>query len=84
MARILQLLLQAWQRTRSIPPLLGRAAGPGTVVGCYLVQQGMSGDQALDQIRKWRQVTGEAHLNSPETFGQRVMILNWWPRRLVG
>ena len=56
----------------------------GAVVGCYLVQQGMSGDQALDQIRKWRRVTGEAHQNSPETFGQRVMVLNWWPRRLDG
>jgi hypothetical protein len=56
----------------------------GTVVGCYLVEQGMSGEQALEQIRTWRQVTEKAHLPSPETFAQEAMVLNWSPFPLEG
>ena len=77
MAHILSIIAASLAKDENHTSTAGPdAAGPGTVVGCYLVQQGMSGDQALDQIRKWRQVTGEAHHNSPETFGQRVMVLN--------
>jgi hypothetical protein len=51
----------------------------GTVVGCYLVQQGLPAERALEQIRLWRQVTEKAHLPSPETFAQDAMVLNWSP-----
>ena len=51
----------------------------GTVVGCYLVEQGIPGEQALEQVRTWRQVTDKAHLPSPETYAQQAMVLNWSP-----
>jgi protein-tyrosine phosphatase len=43
----------------------------GTVVGCYLVRQGMAGDQALQEITRRRGI------GSPETESQRQMVLNW-------
>lgn len=49
----------------------------GTVVGCYLVRHGMSGEQALRQIAHLRQATPHAHFVSPETEAQRQFVLNW-------
>lgn len=46
----------------------------GTVVGCYLVRHGMTGEEALRQIAEWR--TGLPG-RSPETNQQRQMVLNW-------
>ena len=50
---------------------LGGVGRTGTVVGCYLVHHGMSGEDALRQVSAWRGV------NSPETFLQQQMVLNW-------
>ena len=49
----------------------------GTVVGCYLVEQGMDGLTALRQIADWRQGTPDGSKPSPETDEQKDLILNW-------
>ena len=51
----------------------------GTVVGCYLVQQGIPAEEALEQIRRWRQPTPRAYFPSPETNSQLMMVLTWTP-----
>jgi protein-tyrosine phosphatase len=43
----------------------------GTVVGCYLVRHGMTGEDALAEIVHLR------GLSSPETEEQRRMVLSW-------
>ncbi len=53
---------------------LGRT---GTVVGCYLVRHGMSGEVALKEIARLRKGIPMSFLNSPETVAQREMVLNW-------
>jgi hypothetical protein len=49
----------------------------GTVIGCYLVNQGMSGDAALAQIAQWRQGTPDGWKHSPETDAQRQRVQLW-------
>ena len=49
----------------------------GTVIGCYLVRHGLSGDAALAQIAQWRVGTPKADRPSPETAEQRDFVLNW-------
>lgn len=49
---------------------LGRT---GTVIGCYLVRHGLSGQAALDEIARLR--GGET--DSPQTIDQHRMVLNW-------
>jgi protein-tyrosine phosphatase len=54
----------------------GGSGRTGTVVGCYLVRQGMSGEDALQEITRLRQ--GVASLRrSPETEEQREMVRRW-------
>ncbi len=50
----------------------------GTVVGCYLVRQGMTGNEALEQIDRLRQGTLDGWNESAETEEQRHMILFPW------
>lgn len=52
----------------------GRA---GMVVGCYLVRHGMTGDKALEWIRILRMAKPTGDFPSPETEGQRKMVMNW-------
>lgn len=49
----------------------------GTVVGCYLVRHGMTGEQALSEIARLRDGTPADWFPSPETTAQRQMVLNW-------
>ena len=49
----------------------------GTVVGCYLVEQGMTGNQALTQIINLRKTLGYVWGGSPETDEQIQFVLNW-------
>lgn len=51
----------------------------GTVVGCYLVRQGYSGEKALALLADCWQTVPKSLLNprSPETDAQRAFILNW-------
>lgn len=56
----------------------------GTVAGCLLVEQGLSGDAALELIRlKW-QVMAKRDIapHSPETDEQRQFIARWAQLRL--
>lgn len=53
---------------------LGRT---GTVVGCYLVEKGLSGLDALAEIQRLRKLAGISAGESPQTKEQREFILNW-------
>jgi hypothetical protein len=57
----------------------GGVGRTGTAVGCYLVQQGLTGEQALAQLGAWWQAVPKHHLhpNSPETSQQVEFVLNW-------
>ena len=49
----------------------------GTVVGCYLVRHGFTGEEALQKIACWVAGTPKAHRPSPETAEQWRMVLDW-------
>ena len=49
----------------------------GTIVGCYLVRHGLTGDQALAEIERLRLGTPDAWKTSPETPEQRERVRNW-------
>jgi hypothetical protein len=49
----------------------------GTVVGCYLVRHGMSGEGALAYIARQRRGTPDGYVVSPETDTQRAMVQTW-------
>jgi hypothetical protein len=51
----------------------------GTVVGCYLVRHGRSGQEALDQLAAWWQGVPKRRIwpHTPETGQQMDFILNW-------
>jgi hypothetical protein len=55
---------------------IGRTA---TVIGCYLVRHGLSGDGALQAIARLRKGTpkAEAGYPSPATQEQQQMVSNW-------
>jgi hypothetical protein len=55
----------------------------GTVVGCWLVRHGASGEEALRRIADWRTGTSDAWWPSPETDEQRAFVLAW-PERGPG
>ena len=55
----------------------GGTGRTGTVVGCYLVRHGMSGEEALAEIARLRQGTPDGWKRSPETRRQRQMVLGW-------
>jgi len=56
---------------------LGGIGRTGTVVGCYLVRHGLSGEQALQEIAHLRKETIYSKVKSPETSEQYQMVLNW-------
>ena len=49
----------------------------GAVVGCYLVEQGMSGEDALTEIARRRADTPDGWRRSPETEAQRDLVRSW-------
>jgi hypothetical protein len=53
---------------------LGRT---GTVVGCYLVRHGRTGEEALAEISSLRSGVADPAWPSPETDAQREMVLGW-------
>jgi len=59
----------------------GGVGRTGTVVGCALVEQGRTGDEALDHIRTlWKQMSDDKrrrHPESPETRQQEQYIRDW-------
>lgn len=54
----------------------------GTALGCWLVEQGLTGTQALALIAEKRQGLARLALSprSPETEAQREFVLQWTPR----
>ena len=52
----------------------------GTVVGCWLVEQGHSCDDAFEQIRALRERTPEGWKRSPETDDQQAFVRAWRSR----
>ena len=56
----------------------GGVGRTGTVVGCYLVRHGLSGEQALEAISSLRKVIPqELRRSSPESPDQFAMVRNW-------
>ena len=53
----------------------------GTVVGCYLVRDGKSGQAALEEIAHLRRDIPSGWTTSPETAAQRRMVRDWPERR---
>jgi protein-tyrosine phosphatase len=78
MAQILENIASALQAGENIYlHCWGGRGRTGTVVGCYLVQQGLNADEALEQIHRWRAGTPRGGLPSPETTGQIYFVMNW-------
>lgn len=57
----------------------GGVGRTGTVVGCYLVHRGSTGEQALHLLENlWQAVPKQIHFpRSPETDAQVQFVLNW-------
>jgi hypothetical protein len=55
----------------------------GTVLGCYLVEQGLAGEAALDELNRAWQQCGRARRwpSIPETPEQRQFVASWQPDR---
>jgi predicted protein tyrosine phosphatase len=49
----------------------------GTVIGCFLVSQGLSGDEALSRIAELRDGLPDGRQLSPETAPQRQLVRGW-------
>lgn len=51
----------------------------GTVIGCYLVRRGLTGQQALDQLAAWwkRVPKSSRYPHSPETLQQEQFVREW-------
>lgn len=49
----------------------------GTVVGCWLVRHGSTGEAAIQKIAELRKGTPDEWKTAPQTQAQRNMILNW-------
>lgn len=49
----------------------------GTVVGCYLVRHGLSGQAALEKIIELRQGLASRFVRSPEAESQIDLVLHW-------
>jgi protein tyrosine/serine phosphatase len=80
MHRILDLIDAEHARGRSVYlHCWGGVGRTGTVVGCYLVRHGLSGQEALDRIATLWQGMEKRHRapRSPETEAQRQFVLGW-------
>jgi hypothetical protein len=78
MRAILDILDEAMDKGRRVyVHCYGGLGRTGTVVGCYLAQQGMGGEAALRELNRLRQATSAALRRSPETTAQRRMVLDW-------
>jgi len=57
----------------------GGVGRTGTVVGCYLVRHGLTGDEALARITRWWRTVAKSdwHPRSPQTDEQVEFVMNW-------
>jgi hypothetical protein len=51
----------------------------GTVIGCYLVRHGMTGEAAIQEIARLRQHTPDYRYPAPARDIQRQMVYTWQP-----
>ena len=49
----------------------------GTVIGCWLVEEGLPGPEALERIAELRRGTGASSIRSPETDEQCRYVCEW-------
>ncbi len=56
---------------------LGGIGRTGTLVGCYLVRHGLTGEQALARLAELRRGLPDAWRRSPESDQQWQMVLEW-------
>jgi protein-tyrosine phosphatase len=49
----------------------------GTVIGCWLVEEGLAGTAAIERIAELRAGTPDCRVSSPETDDQRRYICEW-------
>ena len=56
---------------------MGGLGRTGTVVGCFLVRHGLSGEEALHRLAYLRRDSDSHWKKSPETEAQRQFILHW-------
>jgi protein-tyrosine phosphatase len=55
----------------------GGVGRTGTVIGCWLVEQGLSGAAAIDRIAELRKNTPDGSKRSPQTDEQCRYICEW-------
>lgn len=73
MRTILNTITQALKKDRKVYVHCWAGIGrTGTTVGCYLIEQGLSGEQALQQVNEWCH-----YARSPETEKQKLFIRSW-------
>ena len=78
MERILAVIRQETSAGRAVyVHCWGGIGRTGTVVGCWLVEQGLAGAQAIARIAELRKGTPDGHKQSPETAEQRRFIREW-------
>jgi predicted protein tyrosine phosphatase len=80
MIAILDALDDALARKRKIYlHCYGGIGRTGTVVGCYLVRHGLSGDDAIHRLAAWWRYVPKSsrYPHSPETVQQEQFIRNW-------
>jgi protein tyrosine/serine phosphatase len=81
MVRILDLLDEALKAGQKLYlHCWGGLGRTGTVVGCFLVRRGLTGEEALAELWRLRMSCGcDPDEPSPETQAQRAMVLGWKP-----
>ena len=55
----------------------GGVGRTGTVVGCWLVRHGYSGDEALAQVAAWWEGVEKDYPHSPDTWEQHEYVRGW-------
>ena len=80
MSKILNKIDQALKEDKKIYlHCWGGIGRTGTTVGCYLVRQGKTGEEALQRLAEWWKTVpkSQIHVHSPETRAQADFILGW-------
>ena len=78
MSRILSVIDEFLENDRGVyVHCWGGIGRTGTVIGCYMVEQGMTGAEAIQRIEDLRKPTPYSRVRSPDNEVQRKMVLGW-------